>query len=176
MAGLFSRKKTNQPASDSPSDNGSATVPLYSTTFSPDYPGFSRGYSNNNPGNIVKSAIGWQGKVVPSSDEKFEQFVSLGHGVRAAVRNCESYIRKGINTAGDIVRMWETGSTSTGNPNYAAHVINNYLSGIDGTITIGSAQFQSLMVGIFDFENGGHPPGLSEQMLREIVWNYMATT
>lgn len=175
---LFSQQKTNNTQSDDPADDGSGVhngSVNSGSGYSPDYPGFSRGYTNNNPGNVRITSIGWQGKVVPSTDSEYEQFVSLGHGIRASVKNLESYVRKGINRASDMIRYWQTGNVNTGNPNYANHVISKYLSGVDGTIVIGSQQFQNLMLGIFDFENGGHPPGLSEDMIRAIIWNYMST-
>ena len=37
----------------------------------------SRGMRNNNPLNIIKSEINWQGEVKPSTDKNFAQFETL---------------------------------------------------------------------------------------------------
>lgn len=44
-----------------------------------------RGLRNNNPGNLRRSSIAWQGKVphAQSSDRDFEQFTTMQAGVRA---------------------------------------------------------------------------------------------
>ena len=45
----------------------------------------TRGYRNNNPGNLKISSINWQGKVPVSqnTDGTFEQFISMPYGIRA---------------------------------------------------------------------------------------------
>lgn len=43
-----------------------------------------RGLRNNNPMNLVKTSIPWLGKI-QSSDARFEQFRSLGYGIRAGI-------------------------------------------------------------------------------------------
>lgn len=50
----------------------------------------TRGYRNNNPGNIIKSSITWLGKIF-SKDSKFEQFDTMQNGVRALMKLLRSY-------------------------------------------------------------------------------------
>lgn len=47
--------------------------------------GLPRGIRNNNPGNLVRTAIKWDGKIPhsQSTDTHFEQFESIEHGIRA---------------------------------------------------------------------------------------------
>ena len=66
-----------------------------------------RGYRNNNPLNIRKSAANaWKGKVVPGSDSAFEQFISMPYGYRAALYLIRKYIGQGNNTIRKIVGKW----------------------------------------------------------------------
>lgn len=66
-----------------------------------------RGYRNNNPLNIRKSANLWKGKVYNNTDGAFEQFVSLPYGYRAALATMRTYIRKyGLNTVAKIIGRW----------------------------------------------------------------------
>lgn len=63
-----------------------------------------RGLRNNNPGNIRKNNIVYQGEVVPSKDESFKQFTALAYGYRAMFVVLHTYQRKyGINTIADMI-------------------------------------------------------------------------
>lgn len=55
----------------------------------------TRGIRNNNPFNIKRSASRWLGKVPfsDSSDETFEQFDSIDHGLRAGMKLLCRYIQ-----------------------------------------------------------------------------------
>lgn len=66
-----------------------------------------RGIRLNNPLNIRKSSNKWDGKVIPSSDEEFEEFATIEHGIRAAIKIVHTYVRKhGCRTIEDIVKRW----------------------------------------------------------------------
>ena len=66
-----------------------------------------RGYRNNNPLNVRKSAANaWKGKVVPGTDALFEQFISMAYGYRCALYLIRKYIRDGHNTIRKIVTKW----------------------------------------------------------------------
>lgn len=70
-----------------------------------------RGIRNNNPLNIRKSPSRWVGKLTPSTDPDFEQFDTLEHGIRAAVRIIRTYILKyGCNTPATIIARWAPAS------------------------------------------------------------------
>lgn len=66
-----------------------------------------RGIRNNNPLNIRKSGIAWQGKVTAGTDPDFEQFTHLKYGLRAAIVNIRTYIRRDhLDTIRQIVTRW----------------------------------------------------------------------
>lgn len=70
-------------------------------------PNLPRGYRNNNPLNIRISSSAWKGKINPSGDSAFEQFVSMEYGYRAALRTMRTYINKyGANTIDKIISRW----------------------------------------------------------------------
>lgn len=63
-----------------------------------------RGLRNNNPGNIRKNNIVYQGEVVPSKDEAFKQFTTMAYGYRAMFTVLHTYQRKyGISTISDAI-------------------------------------------------------------------------
>lgn len=52
-----------------------------------------RGFRNNNPLNLRKSSAKWVGKIL-STDPEFEQFSAMVYGVRAAIVNIFTHIRR----------------------------------------------------------------------------------
>ena len=63
-----------------------------------------RGLRNNNPGNIRKGGVPYQGEIVPSKDEAFRQFTSMAYGYRAMFVVLHTYQRRyGINTIADMI-------------------------------------------------------------------------
>ncbi len=54
----------------------------------------SRGFRNNNPGNIKKNSIKYVGEITPSSDSVFKQFSSLKYGYRAIFMLLYTYQKK----------------------------------------------------------------------------------
>lgn len=65
----------------------------------------TRGIRNNNPGNIRISTANWQGKIpiTQNTDGAFEQFVSMGYGIRALYRLLITYFGYGLNTVDAII-------------------------------------------------------------------------
>jgi hypothetical protein len=59
-----------------------------------------RGLRNNNPGNLIRTNIAWQGKIDLSqnTDPKFEQFTNVYYGIRAMLKDVINDINKGKNT------------------------------------------------------------------------------
>ena len=59
-----------------------------------------RGLRNNNPGNLIRTNIAWQGKIPQASnpDKKFEQFENVYYGLRAMLKDLINDINKGKNT------------------------------------------------------------------------------
>ena len=70
-----------------------------------------RGLRNNNPLNIRISSTPWQGKVANNTDGQFEQFTSLELGIRAALVNIRTYIRRDrLDNVQLIISRWAPGS------------------------------------------------------------------
>lgn len=64
-----------------------------------------RGIRNNNPGNIDKTNVKWEGEV--GDDGRFIQFASIEWGIRAMGRILKTYDEKyGRNTIEKIVYRW----------------------------------------------------------------------
>lgn len=70
----------------------------------------SRGIKNNNPGNIRISDQRWQGKVTPSTDADFEQFVSPEYGIRALAKILLDDGSQGINTVRKVINKYAPSS------------------------------------------------------------------
>lgn len=68
----------------------------------------TRGERNNNPLNIeYNQANKWQGRRKPRTDERFEEFISITYGIRAAMIIIKSYIRKHhINNLQSLIARW----------------------------------------------------------------------
>lgn len=66
----------------------------------------SRGYRNNNPGNIVLTpGQYWQGEV-QGTDTRFKTFMSMPYGYRAIFVTLNSYIKKGYDTIDKIINRY----------------------------------------------------------------------
>lgn len=100
---LFGKKSK---ASDLIETNDSSNPP---NTKYPNPLGESRGYRNNNPGNIILTAENWEGEINPSSDVKFMQFSEMRYGYRALFRLISNYIRNGLNTLTKIGERYDKG-------------------------------------------------------------------
>ncbi|AXG72939.1 structural protein [Flavobacterium arcticum] len=68
----------------------------------------ARGLRNNNPGNLIRTSIAWEGKIPHSNsaDAKFEQFYELRYGIRAMMRNLITHINKGTNTIEKLISKY----------------------------------------------------------------------
>jgi hypothetical protein len=70
-----------------------------------------RGLRNNNPGNLVQTAINWQGKIPLSqnTDSRFEQFVELRYGIRAMILDMINDYKMGLTTLGKLINEYAPG-------------------------------------------------------------------
>ena len=67
----------------------------------------SRGYRNNNPGNIRINGDKFQGEVIPSQDKEFKQFESMAYGYRAIFKILRNYqINYKLNTIRQMISRW----------------------------------------------------------------------
>lgn len=103
-----------------------------------------RGLRNNNPLNIRISGIAWRGKrpLSENTDGSFEQFDTLTNGIRAALINIRTYIRKyKINTPQTIIQRWAPASDGNDTEAYVAKVCK--LTGYaPGEVISGYNQYQ----------------------------------
>ena len=66
----------------------------------------ARGLRNNNPFNLVKTAIQWQGKV-KGTDSRFETFATVGQGIRAGVLDIVGDIgNKKLDTINKLITVY----------------------------------------------------------------------
>lgn len=117
-----------------------------------------RGMRNNNPGNIRKGSTSWQGKIplAANTDGAFEQFAAYVYGIRAMVKNLQSYQRdRGLNTIQQIVSTW---APAADNNDTAAYVASVYMAtGIPPTSPIDTtdrATMRELVKAMTRVENG----------------------
>lgn len=65
-----------------------------------------RGIKNNNPGNIRKTNINWQGEI-EGDDAAFEKFTTPEYGIRAMIKCLQTYERKyGPQTIETLIDRW----------------------------------------------------------------------
>lgn len=83
-----------------------------------------RGIRNNNPLNIRRSNNAWLGKIPASSDPQFEQFVTMEHGVRAAMVNMRTIIKRHKNacTLRRLINTWAPPSDGNNTDYYVTRV------------------------------------------------------
>lgn len=116
----------------------------------------SRGYDNNNPGNIRLTDSYWMGETT-GSDSDFKTFQSMAWGFRAMIVLLQSYIDKGYDTISKIINRWAPSSENNTSA-YINHVVQ--LSGIGADVQIVKDDEQSmkkLVAAIAWHENGSAP-------------------
>jgi len=62
----------------------------------------TRGFRNNNPGNIRNTSIDWKGETV-GDDKGFETFKAVEYGIRAIFRLLKTYRSKGFDSIREII-------------------------------------------------------------------------
>jgi len=124
--------------------------------------GDSRGYRNNNPGNLIQTEIQWRGEV-QCSDRKFECFGKMSDGVRAIVLVLNSYYqREGLRNINEIFTRY------VGTEDRNKHAYIRYALGRSPVLCDRSyiEVIELLVTTIVTFENGYLKDGLS---IKEIV-------
>ena len=67
----------------------------------------SRGLRNNNPGNIRRSKVKYQGEVSPSRDPEFKEFETMAYGYRAMFVLLDTYrSRYGLTTIRQMLNRY----------------------------------------------------------------------
>lgn len=120
---------------------------------------FPRGIRNNNPANIRKSSIRWQGLVSSEKckDSSFCEFTSVAFGVRAFLVLCRTYREKyGIKTVTDFIHRFAP-SSENDTEKYVSFVLKNMCR----DKLLFDYHYDYLAFYIFNFENGGDFVSLS---------------
>lgn len=117
-----------------------------------------RGMRNNNPGNIRKGATPWKGKIPlnANTDGAFEQFSTYVYGIRAMVKNLQSYQRdRGLDSIQQIVSTWAPAADNNDTAAYIAAV--SIATGIPPTAAIDTSNrttMRALVKAMSRVENG----------------------
>lgn len=110
----------------------------------------TRGYKNNNPGNIrYNKSNNWQGQ--RGSDPDFVIFKSLYYGVRALDILLKGYIKRGKNTVELILNNYAP-SSENNTQAYIKAVKND--TGLKGVISPTNENLKKLILAISKHENG----------------------
>ncbi len=111
-----------------------------------------RGIRNNNPGNIRRNNIEWEGAQAVQTDPDFVQFVSPEYGFRAMARILRSYQQRGLTTIREIISTYAP-STENKTESYISFVSDQLDISPDSNIDLDSSMFD-LIKAITTFENG----------------------
>lgn len=119
-----------------------------------------RGFRNNNPGNLQKTAIAWQGKIPleKNTDSRFEQFESMEYGVRALVMDLYNDItKKGLNTPVELMNEYAP-PFENNTSSYTNKVANSIGIRPTDPINIDGDKMRKIVDTIIQVENGQKLP------------------
>ncbi len=125
----------------------------------------TRGYRNNNPGNIEKTFKDkaktiqtlWKGEVKNGNDKRFKTFASMEYGYRAIFVLLREYINKGYDTIEKIISRYAPPKEN---------ITEAYISAIENVAEIDRKQkinfgdtelIKNIVFGISEHENGVLP-------------------
>ena len=130
-----------------------------------------RGLRNANPGNIRKSNIKWDGKVMfiegVEKEPDFCQFSNMDYGTRVIFRILKTYREKyGLNTIESIINRYAPPSEND-SESYILSLSKNV--GVHPKQTLCFEKYPDLVIGIIRHENG-FCPFTSEYIKAVFVW------
>jgi hypothetical protein len=139
-----------------------------------DTSGIPRGIRNNNPGNIVRNSIQWQGELTQAQvaaaglqwDPKFVQFDGPINGLRALARILINYATQGDDTVDSIIGTYAP-SNENDTTSYEQYV-SKFIGIAPGQPFNVSSQLGNLMAAIVTEENGQQPYG-QDQIVQAIA-------
>lgn len=119
-----------------------------------------RGLRNNNPLNIKRNGIAWEGMAADQPDDTFVKFTDPRYGYRAATHILNNYRRRGIVTLEQIVTTWappkgDDGEFENHTESYAAHV--SQVTGIGLQEVVTEHDYARLFAVMTKHENGINP-------------------
>ncbi|WP_086931454.1 hypothetical protein [Agarilytica rhodophyticola] len=125
-----------------------------------------RGIRNNNPGNLVLTAIPWRGKIPPSrnTDGRFEQFENPIYGIRALFMDLRNDVRKGTNTIEKLINEFAP-SHENNTGAYIMAVANAV--GKSSDVPIDEDDYVPLINAIIRHENGVNP--FTDEDIKEAI-------
>jgi len=128
---------------------------LNNTELVNEKPKYARGLRNNNPGNLVRTSIGWQGKIpfTKSKDTKFEQFYELRYGLHALMRDIVSDIKKGQNNIIKLINEFAPGFENN-TPAYINSVVKSVGLAPNALLILSEEQVTALAKAIVRVELG----------------------
>ena len=117
--------------------------------------GLTRGELNNNPMNIRISDAPWQGKIIPSKDQDFEQFDTAVDGIRAGAKILVNYYKlHGLSTIKGIIGRWAP-SVENNTNSYIDDVCQHMAITADANINLLDGEVLAMLVqAIIYHENG----------------------
>ena len=124
----------------------------------PSATGLTRGIDNNNPGNIDRTNVKWEGMGDQQDDPRFINFSSPEYGIRAISRVLQTYsVKHNLNTVEGIISRWAP-PVENDTSSYIDHVSS--LLGVepDETIDVKNPTImRALIKSIIKHENGVQP-------------------
>lgn len=128
----------------------------------------TRGWRNNNPFNLRKSADSWVGLAPTQTDDSFFQFKELKYGIRAGLIVLKNYsTHYGLDTVRGIINRFAPSSENDTNA-YIADVANALGVAPDESFDV-LARIGDLGVAIMRHENGIMAPSWSSAMAEGLV-------
>jgi hypothetical protein len=168
---LLKRKAVDVPIdSDAQSvpDSGTSSFDNVSTTFfGAILTVATRGYRNNNPGNLrtLPAASAWNGQI--GDDNGYAIYDTMADGVRAASKQLQKYAKGGNITIRQIISKWAPPSDNNPTDAYVDYVAKRLSVSPDAQLNIYS-ELPELCRAIFHYENGAD--GLNFQDITNWVY------
>lgn len=115
-----------------------------------------RGIRNNNPGNIRRSGIQWQGMSAQQTDPEFVQFITPEYGIRALSHVLDTYSGSyGLNTVRGIIGRYAPSSEN--NTTAYINAVAQALGVLPDQAIDVQARKADLIEAIITHENGINP-------------------
>ena len=117
--------------------------------------GLPVGIQNNNPGNLVKTAIAWEGKIphAQNTSSRFEQFINIEYGIRALMRDIITDYSRGLTTVNELINEFAPPHENN-TASYVAFVSNAIGISSTAQITLTKEALIAICQAIVIMENG----------------------
>lgn len=115
----------------------------------------TRGFRNNNPGNLHAAGIPWVGYIGADPDG-YAMFDTLEHGIRAMGVDLRAKLRRGLNTPASIINVYAPPSDNNPTSTYIAKVCD--WTGFQPNQVLTVSDIPTLAFAMIRFENGTTAP------------------